>query len=277
MNTPWILYLCFLLCSLSAHLQEELVTPLPQELNESSGLIALDSVFLSINDSGNSPTIYVFDQNGVLLNKCLVANAVNIDWEALALGENGKVYVGDFGNNKNDRRDLTIYKVNLADVLASSTVNADKITFEYPDQTSFPPEKENFNFDAEGMLYHGDSLFVFIKNRSNPYTGIVNIYVVPNTPGHHSAKLYSSISLPNNTWFENSVTDICMNMDSVYILTYRYVYVFHSLSTPVLLDAIEFTGVSQKEGVYYRNCALYITDEKTFLGKARLYKINYPK
>jgi hypothetical protein len=277
MNTPWILYLCFLLCYLSAHLQEELVTPLPQDLNESSGLIALDSVFLSINDSGNSPTIYVFDQNGVLLNKCLVANAVNIDWEALALGENGKVYVGDFGNNKNDRRDLTIYKVNLADVLASSTVNADKITFEYPDQTSFPPEKENFNFDAEGMVFHGDSLFVFTKNRSNPYTGVVNIYMVPNTPGHHSAKLYSSISLPNNTWFENSVTDVCMNMDSIYILTYRYLYVFHSLNTPVLLETIEFTGVSQKEGVSYRNGALYITSEKNFLGAARLYKINYPK
>lgn len=277
MNTSWILYLFFLLCSLSAHLQEKLVAPLPQELNESSGLIALDSVFLSINDSGNSPTIYVFDQNGVLLNKCLVANAVNIDWEALTLGENGKVYVGDFGNNKNDRRDLTIYKVNLADVLTSSAVNADKITFEYPDQTSFPPEKENFNFDAEGLVFHGDSLFVFTKNRSNPYNGVVNIYMVPNTPGHHSAKLYSSISLPNNTWFENSVTDVCMNMDSIYILTYRYVYVFHSLNTPVLLDTIEFTGVSQKEGVSCRNGALYITSEKNFLGAARLYKINYPK
>lgn len=277
MNPQWKLYLFFLLCSLSSHPQEGLVALLPQELKESSGLIALDTLFLSINDSGNSPTIYVFDQKGVMLNKCIVTNALNIDWEALTLGENKKVYVGDFGNNKNDRGDLIIYKVNLSDVLASSTVNAEKITFEYHDQTSFPPEKENFNFDAEGMVCHGDSLFVFIKNRSNPYTGIVNIYVIPNSPGHHSAKLYSSISLPNNTWFENSVTDVCVNMDSLYILTYRYIYVFHSLSAPVLLDTIEFTGVSQKEGVSYRNGALYITDEKTFLGAARLYKINYPK
>lgn len=277
MNPLWKLYLFFLLCSLSAHPQEGLVALLPQELKESSGLIALDTLFLSINDSGNSPTIYVFDQKGVVLNKCIVANALNIDWEALTLGENKIVYVGDFGNYKNDRRDLIIYKVNLADVLASSTVNAEKITFEYHDQTSFPPEKENFNFDAEGMVCHGDSLFVFIKNRSNPYTGIVNIYVVPNSPGHHSAKFYSSISLPNNTWFENSVTDVCINMGSLYILTYRYIYVFQSLNTPVLLDTIEFTGVSQKEGISYRNGALYITDEKTFLGAARLYQINYPK
>jgi hypothetical protein len=277
MNQQWMLYLFSFLFSLSAHLQEEVVTPLPVELNESSGLIALDSLFLSINDSGNKPVVYVFDQTGVLRHKCLLTNAVNVDWEALSLGENGKIYIGDIGNNRNSRQDLAIYQVDLIDVLTLSTAFAEKITFHYPDQLSFPPQKKDFNYDAEALICRGDSLFIYTKNRTEPYSGVVQVYGLSRAPGHQQARKYPSISLPNNFWFENSVTDVCVNMNSLFALTYRYIYVFNLLSPPVLIDTIEFTSVSQKEGVSYRNGALYITDEKTLLGKSRLYKISYPE
>jgi sugar lactone lactonase YvrE len=35
----------------------------------------------------------------------------NIDWEDITKDKDGNLYVGDFGNNDNERKDLCIYKI----------------------------------------------------------------------------------------------------------------------------------------------------------------------
>ena len=42
----------------------------------------------------------------------LFTNALNIDWEDLTSDSIGNIYIGDFGDNKKERKTYVIYKVN---------------------------------------------------------------------------------------------------------------------------------------------------------------------
>jgi len=234
-------------------------------------------VFLSINDSGGKPVVYVLDAKARLTHTCTIENAKNVDWEAITMDTKGNVYIGDFGNNNNDRSDLTIYRLKLVDVLSKSVAKATSIQFYYPDQHQFPPDKANWYYDNESLIAKDDSLFIFTKNRTKPFDGKVMVYGLANQPGTQKLKAYAPLSLPETSWLENSVTDACVIQNTLFLLTYRYVYVFNIRnSIPQLIDTIEFDSASQKEGLTYSKGALYLTDEKTILGAAKLYKINYP-
>jgi hypothetical protein len=272
-----ILFFCVLTSIGGPFSQENVLAELPAPLSESSGLLVVGDSFLSFNDSGGKPEVYVFNSAGKLTHTCLIKNTENVDWEAITQDENGNVYIGDFGNNGNKRTDLIIYRLRLNELLTEKIATAQIISFSYPDQKQFPPEKTEWYYDAEAFIARNDSLFIFTKNRTNPFDGLVKVYGLANKKGVQTLKLYPSIPLPATSWLENSVTDACLYKNTLFLLTYRYVYVFdYSVGGPKLIDTIEFNSVSQKEGVYYSNGALYLTDEKTFLGSAKLYKINYP-
>lgn len=277
MGKTVILFFCFLTRLSAVFCQEKVITELPSTLSESSGLLVVGDSFLSFNDSGGKPEVYVFNSAGKLTHTCLITNAENIDWEAITQDENGNVYIGDFGNNGNKRVDLKIYRLHLNELLKKEISTAEIISFSYLDQKKFPPEKTAWYYDAEAFIARNDSLFIFTKNRTSPFDGLVKVYGLANKRGIQKLKLYPSIPLPATNWLENSVTDACLYKNTLFLLTYRYVYVFdYNVGVPKLIDTIEFNSVSQKEGVYYCNGALYLTDEKTFLGSAKLYKIYYP-
>jgi hypothetical protein len=271
-----ILFFCFLTRLSAVFCQEKVITELPSTLSESSGLLVAGDSFLSFNDSGGKPEVYVFNSAGKLTHACLIKNAEHSDWEAITQDENGNVYIGDFGNNDNKRVDLKIYRLHLNDLLTKEVSTAEIISFSYPDQKKFPPEKTAWYYDAEAFIARNDSLFLFTKNRTNPFDGLVKVYGLANKKGVQTLKLYPSIPFPATSWLENSVTDACLYNNTLFLLTYRYVYVFdYSLGVSKLIDTIEFKSVSQKEGIYYSNSAIYITDETTILGASKLYKINY--
>jgi hypothetical protein len=155
-------------------------------LNESSGLIWWNKQIWSHNDSGNDPAIYSMNTTTSNIQRNVtVSNATNIDWEDIAQ-DNKFIYIGDFGNNANgNRTDLKIYKIAKADVLAGNTVTASVINFSYNDQTDFTPKgNNNTNFDCEGMIALGDSLYLFSKDWVDNKT---RLYKLPNKPGTFSA------------------------------------------------------------------------------------------
>jgi len=140
---------------------------LPQELNEISGLEQYnDSILIAVNDSGNSNELFFIDLNGKILKKCSVSNASNTDWEDLAMDDLGNLYIADVGNNFNSRRDLGVWKLNVEDAFKNDSVQADRISFSYVDQTEFPPHESNFRFDCEAIYWMNDSLHLITKNRS---------------------------------------------------------------------------------------------------------------
>ena len=79
-------------------------------LNENSGIIFLNDHLLTINDGGNSNTIFEIDTLGSIIREITVLNASNVDWEAISQNSQS-VFVGDIGNNSSSRENLCIYEI----------------------------------------------------------------------------------------------------------------------------------------------------------------------
>ena len=58
------------------------VSELPDEINETSGLIFLENKIITHNDSGDEPMLYEIDSiNAQITRKVVIKNAINTDWE----------------------------------------------------------------------------------------------------------------------------------------------------------------------------------------------------
>src|SRR5690554_6133509 len=82
MKQRWIILFVILFPILG--LTQKRVAPLPKELLESSALVKYKCNFITLNDSGNEPVLYVFNKKGEITHICFIKNVKNIDWEALA-------------------------------------------------------------------------------------------------------------------------------------------------------------------------------------------------
>ena len=122
-----------------------------------------------------------------MIHQVEVTQAKNKDWEAIAC-DGKSIYIGDIGNNNNNRKDLVIYKVSTADILKSKSVKAEKIEISYQEQTAYPPELNELYYDAEGMTFYNDSLQIFTKCRTKPFDGISYQYTVSTNPGTYVLK-----------------------------------------------------------------------------------------
>ncbi len=92
-----------------------------------------------------------------------VLNADHIDWEDIAADEN-YLYIGDIGNNRNNREDLKIYAVSEIDATASTrSAVIFPLSIRYPDQETFPPK--DWHFDAESLFVDDSKLYVITKHR----------------------------------------------------------------------------------------------------------------
>jgi hypothetical protein len=164
---------------------------LPEELNENSGLIWYDNHIWTINDSGSEPLIYIIDTaTGNIIRHIRLAGVEITDWEEIAQ-DDSFIYIGEFGNNEGDRKDLRILKVSKND-LADSVVTPGIIQFSFADQTDFTPDAHNTPYDCEAMISRGDTLFLFTKNWTGNYTGI---YGIPAVPGNYQTFPYDHLKV----------------------------------------------------------------------------------
>ena len=54
-------------------------------------------------------------------------------------------------------------------VKAEEEREVEKIEFEYPEQSKFPPKKKDRHFDAESILYFKNHLYIFTKSRVSKF------------------------------------------------------------------------------------------------------------
>jgi len=128
-------------------------------IRESSGIVSSRKqagTYWTMNDSGNPPRLYAVDATGRSLGVLTIAGARNVDWEDIAIDEDGKLYVGDFGNNSRRRRVLTIYVIPEPDPrkAARAAVEA-KVRFRYPDGHG--------PFDCEAMFVRKGRAYLITK------------------------------------------------------------------------------------------------------------------
>jgi len=157
---------------------------LPQEVQETSGLIFFQGKLYTHNDSGNAAVLYEVDTLTLGINRTItVNNAENVDWEDLTRDES-YLYIGDIGNNQGNRQDLGIYRISLSELEQGEEVNAERITYAYADQLDFSAEA-NSDWDAEALISYGDQLIIFTKQWQS--LGTV-AYSLPKTAGDHQAQ-----------------------------------------------------------------------------------------
>ncbi len=182
-------------------------------IEETSGLVKIDSTFWTHNDSGGQPALYQFDPvTGEIERTVYVNQAKNVDWEDLT-HDDQYVYVGNFGNNFGNRKNLGIYKVSIESMMTNDQVDAELITFSYPDQEKFY-SGYNHNHDCESMIAYGDSLYLFSKNWKDKQT---KLYSLPKSPGDYSAKLLSSYDV-RGTLTGATLSD---SLDRLFLLGYN--------------------------------------------------------
>lgn len=147
---------------------------LPKELEENSGLQYINGFLYTINDGGGKAEVYKLNpENGEIVQTIVLKNAKNVDFEAITY--DGKyMYVGDFGNNLGNRKDLKIYKFKLSSVDANkaiTNVSVDVLKFTLGDQFNYK-EQENrtTNYDIEAMIFYDDKIHLFTKEWSSGKT-----------------------------------------------------------------------------------------------------------
>jgi hypothetical protein len=229
---------------------------------ESSGLAVLGDLFVTHPDSGNPPQLwgvkYPFEKNKPIHGELeLPDNVKNVDWEDLAQDDKNNLYIGDFGNNNQKRKDLTIIKFNLL------SQKANHIKFHYPDQMNFPPQKNrDKNYDCEAMLWAKGNLYLFSKNKGNKN---VKVYKLPDQAGRYEAEIIDTLILP----LQITAADISPDGQFVSLLSYGKVLLyraeFDANETLKLapFNCKQFTKSGQSEAIAFMDEEnLLITNEK---------------
>lgn len=277
-----LLPLCLLLMiTLGACSQNlRLVAPIPSILDENSGLMVTPQGRLWLhNDSGDSAKLYEIDTFGVVQQTVLVTGIQAVDWEDITQDVQGRVYVGDFGNNYNNRQDLVIYRLPSLDSLMTTTTRAEAICFYYPEQTAYPPVDAALKYDAEAVIHHNDSLYIFTKDRTHPHLGYTWLYRIPADTGYHAAQLLDSFNTQQiNVIFEVTAAAISPNGQCLALLGASRLWLFTNFSNGRFFDGnvqIINYRASQKEALdFVGNNLLYISNESSILGAAQLNALN---
>jgi hypothetical protein len=259
------------------------VADLPPEISESSGLIMTGTnSFWTHNDSRGKPDLFNIDSLGILKRKITLSNENNIDWEEITRDISGNVYLGDFGNNECKRRQEMIYKIPNPDHVKSDTLSAQDIIFTYPDQFDFPPENSNMNFDAEAMIEFKQSVYIFSKNRSEPYSGYSKLYRVPALPGRYVAQLVDSFYTGHAGIKENSITGAAINNShtTLVLISHEKIWVFSNFTGDHFFEGnvteLSFYGKNlSMEGVCFKSeNELYLTEERSAPGSGKIFYLN---
>ncbi|MDQ3277692.1 MAG: hypothetical protein M3Q06_05170 [Bacteroidota bacterium] len=257
------------------------IDPISPALEESSGLQWAGGSLWAFNDGGHAAVLFRIDTaSAKILQTVVLAGATNIDWEDIAF-DGTYLYIGDFGNNGGNRKDLAIYKLPLQEIppprtAKSVTIPADKIEriqFRYADQPQ-PSEAKSVNntrFDCEAMIVEGEKIHLFTKNWvENNTTHYVIDYV----------KAGSYVAKPLETFATNylvTAADKVPGSDSLLLIGYQVrgigAHFMHLLTG--FRDGLYFNGnkrridlpsvaeIGQVEGITFRNSRYgYISNEK---------------
>jgi len=253
------------------------IARLPEIVTESSGLIFYnDTLLITHNDSGDKPILYFVNLKGKLIHQVIVNNANNVDWEDITKDDKGNIYIADIGNNSNQRKDLRIYKIKSHNLLNVNLLNAEIIEVSYNEQTDFPPKDEALNFDAEGIAYHNDSLWIITKCRSIPFEGNAYIYKFPAKSGKYNLKRKTHLFIGKDGFTKDAVTSLDIYNDQLYILTYNRILIYKLIDNKLEFDKQFYTKpYTQKEAITLKNKnEIYLTDESTkIIGGGYLYKL----
>lgn len=259
------------------------VSNIPTGLEENSGMLVSNNNQIWLhNDSGDSSKLYAIDTSQNILKTILITNSNNIDWEDITYDAQGNTYVADIGNNANSRQNLRILKILHPDSIAGTTTTAEEIRFYYPEQMTFPAADADKNYDAEGIIYFNDSLYIFTKDRTSPHQGYTRLYQVPADTGYHAAVLLDSFQTGQpNYIFEITAAALSPSNNKLALLNANSIWVFSDFVGNNFFGGTvqnyALGSTTQKEALDFINdSTIYFSNENSFLGSAKLHQLSIP-
>lgn len=218
----------------------------------------------TIADSGNSNNLYGLSEKGHIVKSIDISNTKNIDWEDLTSDTKGNIYIGDFGNNNEKRKNFKIYKIKSSDLNKESAI-AEIIEFTLP-------EKQKSK-DFEAFLIYDNAFYIFSKEHKK-----FIVLKVPNKIGKHEAVISTTYKLEGK---KNRITsaDISTDGKTVVLLNHDKLWKCSNFKGDNFfsnkIEMISFNHDSQKEGICFKtNSKVLITDERNGAKGGNIYSLD---
>ncbi|MEN8115864.1 MAG: T9SS C-terminal target domain-containing protein [Bacteroidota bacterium] len=258
------------------------ISELPGKLNEISGLLRYDGLFWGFNDSGGKDKIYGFDTVGKIRKEIKIENANNHDWESIAQDKEC-IYIGDFGNNRGNRKNLKIYKIRKKDIGKDTEqkVDAEKINFSYSNQNNFSPANHATTFDCEALTEYNNNLYLFSKNWIKETT---TVYKIPKDKGSYKVQPLDTFNVKGLV----TGADVSEDKTKLALVGYRdytpFIWIFHDISEESFFNGgkeyfqLNSLHDAQTEGIcFYGNDTILVSCEKTSRFKQQVFLFDLTK
>ncbi len=250
---------------------------LPKTINETSGLEFYNNNFITHNDSGDGPSLYVFNESGSLietidLNKDSNFEIENNDWEDVS-SDDKYLFVADTGNNFGNRSNLNIIRVSKEDNYAVDG----KIEIFYADQETFFPRPKH-KYDAEAIVVINDHLLLFSKDREKLNTDLYLVDKFQKEPQKLTSKFaYNVNSLITGGDYSNELNFLALvsynSKGSQYIILFEEFDIenleynrFKKYEIPLERAQIESIKIIDKN-------TFWVTSEDEGIGNPFMYKL----
>lgn len=237
-------------------------------IREASGIVASrvhPGIFWVHNDSGNPPELFAVRRDGSLVRKYRVG-VPNVDWEDIAVDDQGHIFLGDIGNNFARLPLRAIYRLDEPDPSkeAKGPLKATLSSFyQFPSKAG--------RFDAESLFIDGGKAVVISKNLDGK---AAELFMIPLDPPGTLLKPTLPVRLGKLPKFKEPATGADLSADGrlLAVCSVNLLRVYGREGDHwKLLDAFSFR-LSQVEAIAWDGEDLLLADEGRDLFRVSLRK-----
>lgn len=176
-------------------------------------------------DSNNPPQLYLLKNDGTGFTTCYLKNAVNRDWEDIALAagpDTGKqyIYIGEIGDNDGVHTESSFYRLEEPAAGTDTIGRYDKITFKYEDGPR----------DAEAFVIDNRTKDIFVISKRDSPSRLYRLSWPYRTDSMNTAKFVTNLSM-------SGVTSAALSANGTELLIKTYTSLYYtkrSLTEPLV-------------------------------------------
>ncbi|GAB3409472.1 hypothetical protein [Flindersiella endophytica] len=197
------------------------------DILESSGLAASSvhpGTYYTVNDSGSDARVYAVDSKGETSATLTMRNVEPYDWEAIASGPEGRIWVGDIGDNDRVRERVTLYRFKEPTDLSDQRLQWSRFRFRYT----------NGARDAETLLVHPKTGQVYVVSKT---LGGGAIYAGPEDPSSDSVNSLEKVAdapslITDGAFLPDGSAIVLRNYSTAYVMSWPDAKTIRTITLP---------------------------------------------